>query len=747
MSMVSSSIYVFRLCIERNGQISRIPIHANIIYVGRLFPLRLSGCNVTLLTPLHIVKRMTNKTVAQFAEDLKIDVDQLLVQLRAAGVEASFASDIVSEKDKTQLLDHLRRINRSSRENKSRTIQVEVRKKRVLVRRDEQSLGDDSKINVTNFEIASLSPQQATKSSKTIRWNKLGSIEIKNFKAIEQITLPLGDVNIMVGPNGSGKSSVLQAIHWAARAASYIPPQSQSEVVAFDRLDYSPSCEPLKTAHKAELSSDRGTPPTSVIFNHVPTEEGTASAANIKIWAARNRGGISVHIDGGSAVSPFKQREEVITAYIPGLAGLSEKETILVQPLLRRQAASGDAGGVLRNVLFNIASRQPGEADNTAAKQRVKRLNELVQAIHPDVQLEVSFDDREDINIQALFDDKLLSGVKRPLETAATGVLQVIQIFAYLILFRPKLLLIDEPDAHLHPDKQERLIEALEQASTEFRVQVILTTHSPHVVRAASPTANLVWVKEGKVIEHDDAAIRTLLGWGGLDKRILFFVEDENDQPIRAILRQWPQLHRQLAICRCFGIDNLPKNAMLTGLLGDNSFGINVLIHRDRDFMTDAECVRWSQRYDTDGTSVWITEHVDAEGYFCQPDYLAALYRVSVDLSAKWIEAAVGQCTKAKNVFFEKRKVVNRLLYENGGSPASDDLWNEYGKTPNKTVLGKSLHRALKPIVKAAGYDDRLLDTFSIPKDLELASELKTLLESMLPSGKIEVPDVEALRT
>jgi predicted ATP-dependent endonuclease of OLD family len=40
-----------------------------------------------------------------------------------------------------------------------------------------------------------------------------------------------------------------------------------------------------------------------------------------------------------------------------------------------------------------------------------------------------------------------------------------IQIFAYLLLFEPKVILIDEPDAHLHPDKQERLFEALSTSS------------------------------------------------------------------------------------------------------------------------------------------------------------------------------------------------------------------------------------------------------------------------------------------
>src|SRR3546814_14270378 len=125
--------------------------------------------------------------------------------------------------------------------------------------------------------------------------------------------------------------------------------------------------------------------------------------------------------------------------------------------------------------------------------------------------LEVRFNDREDIKIQALYDEAVLAGVRRPLETAATGVLQVVQIFAYLILFRPKLLLIDEPDAHLHPDKQERLIEALEYAAGEFNVQIILTTHSTHIARAASPSAILAWVKNGIVSNQEDAAIRSLL--------------------------------------------------------------------------------------------------------------------------------------------------------------------------------------------------------------------------------------------
>src|SRR5690606_8463841 len=118
-----------------------------------------------------------------------------------------------------------------------------------------------------------------------------------------------------------------------------------------------------------------------------------------------------------------------------------------------------------------------GEVDEKQGIERLAKLNELVKQVHPGVQVEVTFDEREDYHISATLRTDGLADDSRPLETAATGVLQVVQIFAYLILFEPKVMLIDEPDAHLHPNKQERLIEALERAAPEYNTQVILTTH------------------------------------------------------------------------------------------------------------------------------------------------------------------------------------------------------------------------------------------------------------------------------
>ncbi len=100
---------------------------------------------------------MAADNVEKFASELKVPVATLLEQLRAAGVEKSSASDSLTEADKEQLLNSLRKahgateaprkkititkrqtseIKQADGSGKSRTIQVEVRKKRVFVKRD-----------------------------------------------------------------------------------------------------------------------------------------------------------------------------------------------------------------------------------------------------------------------------------------------------------------------------------------------------------------------------------------------------------------------------------------------------------------------------------------------------------------------------------------------------------------------------------------------------------------------------------
>src|SRR3989338_2240869 len=95
---------------------------------------------------------MGKLNVAQFATELGLPVALLLEQLKAAGLDKEQESDPMSEKDKAKLLEHLRQahgaekpakkitlirretseIKKADSTGRARTIQVEVRKRRVV---------------------------------------------------------------------------------------------------------------------------------------------------------------------------------------------------------------------------------------------------------------------------------------------------------------------------------------------------------------------------------------------------------------------------------------------------------------------------------------------------------------------------------------------------------------------------------------------------------------------------------------
>ena len=109
---------------------------------------------------------MASNNVAQFATELKMPADLLLKQLKDAGVEKSSVEDTLSKEDKDQLLGHLRKVHgavadgekkkitltrketteikQADSSGKSRTIQVEVRKKRTFVKRDDAPVAQEA---------------------------------------------------------------------------------------------------------------------------------------------------------------------------------------------------------------------------------------------------------------------------------------------------------------------------------------------------------------------------------------------------------------------------------------------------------------------------------------------------------------------------------------------------------------------------------------------------------------------------
>ena len=115
---------------------------------------------------------MSATTVSQFAVELKMPVVALLEQLGKAGVGKEGANDALTDQDKAKLLDYLRRahgdesqtkitltrkqtseIKATDSHGRARTVQVEVRKKRVLVKREVGEHLPESEIDLPDEEL------------------------------------------------------------------------------------------------------------------------------------------------------------------------------------------------------------------------------------------------------------------------------------------------------------------------------------------------------------------------------------------------------------------------------------------------------------------------------------------------------------------------------------------------------------------------------------------------------------------
>ena len=157
---------------------------------------------------------MANVTVSQFAEVLKVPVDKLLVQLDEAGITVSGSDDTISDDAKLELLTHLRRshgqtgtsasdaaprritLNRKSQsqlrlsgaQGRSRTVSVEVRRKRTYIKRDvleEQTQKEQEELDRQRLEAEERVEEEKREQERT-QAKKEESERLEEEKRLEQ---------------------------------------------------------------------------------------------------------------------------------------------------------------------------------------------------------------------------------------------------------------------------------------------------------------------------------------------------------------------------------------------------------------------------------------------------------------------------------------------------------------------------------------------------------------------------------
>ena len=557
----------------------------------------------------------------------------------------------------------------------------------------------------------------------------ISHIEIRRFKGIDSISLDIDDKpTVFVGTNNSGKSSVLHAIHFAVSIAQSA--RLVGEGVSW-RLDkYELSFNPTQLiwspiANVMSLAKGGYLEEAAPRRIEISLSDMAGNQSTISVRRGRNRN-IQVAIEGRTLGERLQDIERPFSIFTPGLAGISREEQFLSPGLVRRAVARGDANLVLRNVLLML-HRNRDKWNTFLTDMRV---------VFPGIDFQVSFNDDTDETISTTV---IVEGSPElPLDAAGTGVLQAAQILGYSALYEPPLILLDEPDSHLHPNNQRALCQLLTELATQRRFRLLISSHSRHVLDALRGSSHIVWMTNGAstAVENEGLTAR-LLDLGALDTvdyfadtetKSVVVTEDTETNKLTSLLESNGFVIDDTRIGSYSGCTQIQAATVLGQFIESHTNNVTVVVHRDRDYMTVAEADEYSQKIRNCGLQAFITDGPDVEWYFLNA---AHLHELNPEIDEGTLEQFITEAI-AESRTESLKKMINMLTErafrrrsETGRAPDHGEIATnaaaEYDRDPKKHCHGKTvIGRVAARIQKALGRNPRLYDPSSHLVDANL---------------------------
>jgi len=334
------------------------------------------------------------------------------------------------------------------------------------------------------------------------------------FKRFETQEFPLEPLTLLAGPNNSGKSTLLQAaMVWNLGMKKWWEkkgPKSGSKAkdrpgAPITRQEFTalplPSMDQLWTDTHTSLRKDegkQGAPRPLIITLHGVGKDGSEWKVGFEF---RYSGPEQIHAKPVAADLPHLDRahEEISVIYVPPFSGIGVNETRLDRPYQDMLVGQGKAGDILRNLLLEVA--EAGNAENW------QQLTEIVSEVFGYRLLKPAYDGAPYITCQYLKGIPTGNGYGGfpPLDVSTTGsgFHQVLLILAFMFARPSSLILLDEPDAHLHVLLQKQLYDILRRLCHDRKGQLLIATHSEVLIDSTSPEQIVSFYREPHPLASD----------------------------------------------------------------------------------------------------------------------------------------------------------------------------------------------------------------------------------------------------
>lgn len=491
-------------------------------------------------------------------------------------------------------------------------------------------------------------------------------IVVRRFKSLSEVSLDLDSMTCLVGPNNSGKSSVLQAIQFGVSVVQSLALDAGNQVpsagtLATDQLVYTPLRD-VQTLALGGVLRQRADTQIEVEFYR------GNYTTKVAVRRGRNKN-ITVSVSGDAElIRQLSSLDNPYSVIAPGLAGIPSYEEFRSSGIVRRAAARGDANSVFRNVLWIL------KQDAAAWVIFQRRLS----TIFPDAEVDVVFDETNDEHIRATI---ARAGYRLPIDASGTGILQAAQVLAYVGVYQPKLLILDEPDSHLHPDNQRILVRLLDEVARDSGFQVLLSTHSRHMLdECLNRGCRTHWISSGSLETSDFRRVDALLALGALDvgDRLrngsvshVVLTEDADIKYIRAILDANGLGGDNCTVWSYKGCTALTGATAMAHFIQDSAPDVKVIVHRDRDFVSEVDVDKANEKYGKKGLPIFWTRGVDIESEFLTVDHLEIIYG-DREVAEQLLKDATEQVREdAVHVMINSR-TENAFAFRRDGGPTVD---------------------------------------------------------------------------
>ena len=311
------------------------------------------------------------------------------------------------------------------------------------------------------------------------------TIRIRGFKRFDEVEFRLPGHVVLAGPNNTGKTTVLQAIaSWSLalqrcrelndfnrrRGYTRAPIARQAFTTvplrSFDLLWRNRRYSKYEQEIEIEVQHDTGWSITMELIADSTEQIYVRPKADVPVDTLRAL--------------------DLRAVYVPPMTGLDTDERLFQPAAVEQLLGLSRPGEVLRNLLVTA---HYNESAWVALQASIKKLFGYgllpPDANGPYIRAEYQMTD---------------DGPPLDIASAGSGFQQVLMLLTFLNTREGAVLLLDEPDAHLHMLLQDAIYHELRTVAAQQHSQLIVATHSEVIINAVEPRELCVTLHEPRMI-------------------------------------------------------------------------------------------------------------------------------------------------------------------------------------------------------------------------------------------------------